>query len=410
MKDNLSSSFYFASRPDGSLGGFIWEFLSRLFGLAPGASEGKGTFPVRSFKELMNATVEKFGSAEVSRVIGNDPLLREKLENLGGLDAVSTVMGELTSGPGSLKDVMKSAVAMVGVEKAKELLMSNPETMNLLGILAGQSGDELAATVERELHNLGAEVEATKGMINGPVTRDVVVNKFREFVADTRAKAGGDVRFESIQHMRLERSERERRDHQTLTLTVLLASNAAYRALHEEMMGKLPGVEKLLDGNQEKLDAIVARKKRELRDLLEEKAARLPDGRFVFRGSDGIVVGEDLRPIDQKDAEGIDFRGKMTEREYAHARAPLVEAVQRAEQNRRDRVELGEIRERNTREENALTMEEKQADKARMDDIEEAGRDNQAYIAREQGFGLMAQPKSVETLTAPTGSMVELKL
>jgi hypothetical protein len=124
---------------------------------------------------------------------------------------------------------------------------------------------------------------------------------------------------------------------------------------------------------------------------------------------DGNVfyVDEDNYGVAAREASGIDFRSVVALDEYRAQRNELDEAVRRADQNRRDRVDLGEIRARNTDNENPLSMEEKQADKGRMDEIEAAGRDNQAYIAREAGKNISALPVLGEKAEIASVSMAE---
>lgn len=248
----------------------------------------------------------------------------------------------------------------------------------------------MAETLKQETEgfpDLEAAYEAVKGVLFGPLDAATVKLKFNEIVKDAKDKREleqGPLGI--LATHREDRETRDRRDHQTLTLTALLASNAAYRALHEEIMAELPEVENLLDDNQDKLDEIVAREKMALEADLERVAGRLPDGRYVFKGSDGSILDENLKPLEGEDAEAakkIDFTGKMTLEQYRERRKPVDEAVQRADENRRDRVRVGEIRERNTDNENPLSPEEKQADKTDLGEIKERGRDNQAYIARE---------------------------
>lgn len=223
-----------------------------------------------------------------------------------------------------------------------------------------------------------AAFEAVKGVLFGPLDAATVKLKFNEIVKDTKEKRELEMDPRTaLGGVRADREDRDRkdRDHRHLTLTALLASNAAYRALHEEIMAKLPEVETLLDDNQEKLDAIVDREKKVLRAYLERHAARLPDGRFAFKGKDkhgkDVVLDENFKPVTPEGAEGVDFTGKMTLDDYRERRKPLEIAIETAEPNRRDQVRVAEIRERNTDQNNPLSMEQKEADKTELGEIKE---------------------------------------
>lgn len=200
--------------------------------------------------------------------------------------------------------------------------------------------------------DLEAAFEAVKGVLFGPLDAARVKLKFNEIVKDTKDK-------------------RE----QEMDPRTALGAVRADRALHDEIMAQLPEVETLLDDNQEKLDAIVDREKKVLWEHLERNGARLPDGRFAFKGKDkhgqDVVLDENFKPVTPEEAEGVDFTGKMTLDDYRVRRKPLDNAIEMAEPNRRDQVRVGEIRERNTDQNNPLSMEQKEADKMELGEIKE---------------------------------------
>lgn len=228
-----------------------------------------------------------------------------------------------------------------------------------------------------------------KAGFSGPLDPGFVKLKFNEIVKDAKEKRELEMdpraAFGGARDDR-EKRDRKDRDHQHMTLTALLASNAAYRALHEEIMAQLLEVESLLDDNQEKLDATVDREKKALRELLERHAVRLPDGRSVFKGTDkhgnDVIVDETFKPVQPEEAEGVDFTGKMTLDEYRERRKPLEIAIEMAEPNRRDQVRVGEIRERNTDQNNPLSMEQKEADKVELGEIKERAQERQRELSK----------------------------
>jgi hypothetical protein len=272
----------------------------------------------------------------------------------------------------------------------------------------------MAETLKQETEgfpDLEAAYEAVKGVLFGPLDAATVKLKFNEIVKDAKDKREleqGPLGI--LATHREDRETRDQRDHQTLTLTVLLASNAAYRALHEEIMAQLPEVENLLDDNQDKLDEIVAREKMTLEADLERVAGRLPDGRFVFKGRDGSIVDENLKPLEGEDAEAakkIDFTGKMTLEQYRERRKPVDEAVQSADENRRDRVRVGEIRERNTDNENPLSMEQKGENKAELGEIEKRAQERHQEAKNELGGWTARHDAGVQEHAVSTAAMAK---
>lgn len=266
--------------------------------------------------------------------------------------------------------------------------------------------------------DLEAAFEAVRGLVFGPLNPGYIKHKFNEIVREKKL----ELEFESnplspLAHVREETKERDRkgRDYQNLTLTALLATNAAYRAMHEEIMAQLPETENLLDDNQDELDEIVARETKALRAYLEIHAAKLPDGRFVFKvGKDAqgndLFVDESDNPVTPEDAASIDFTGKISAAEYRERRKPLDDAIERAGHNRRDRVRVGEIRERNTDQDNPLSMEQKEADKTELGEIKERAQENHTYVERKMSVSATVDPKKEEQHSVSTATMAAPQL
>lgn len=142
-----------------------------------------------------------------------------------------------------------------------------------------------------------------------------------------------------------ETRDRKDRDHQNLTLTVLLAS-ASYRAAWEKAMDGLPELGAAMDDFQDKIDALLADEKALLKADLERVGARLPDGRYVFKGADGSIVYENLEPLKGEDieaAEKVDFTGTMTLEDYRARKGKIDRLETMSDEHRRDRAEIADI-------------------------------------------------------------------
>jgi len=77
----------------------------------------------------------------------------------------------------------------------------------------------------------------------------------------------------------------------TSQLQMLLATDPVYRAAYERTWDALTTAEKKADAEIVALEAALLRAEQDLQDL-KDRAAVLPDGRAIFRKSDGTVVDE----------------------------------------------------------------------------------------------------------------------
>lgn len=241
--------------------------------------------------------------------------------------------------------------------------------------------------------DLEAAFEAVKGLIFGPADPGYIKHKFNEIVKDAKDKRELESNPLSLfGHARDERETRDRRDrdHENMTLTVLLANNAAYRAAWEKAMNGLPELGNAMDDFQDKIEALLAKEKALLKVDLERVAGRLPDGRYVFKGADGSIVGEDLQPLKAEDAEAakaVDFTGKMTLEEYRERKGKIDRLETIADDNRRGRVEIGDIHAKLTDPKNPAQSEEEVKD---LGARKEAEKD--LFDERVKEFGILASP------------------
>lgn len=246
--------------------------------------------------------------------------------------------------------------------------------------------------------DLEAAFEAVKGMLFGPLDPHAVKLKFNEIVKDAKDKRELELNGlgpAGLAHQERDRSERRDRDHQHMTLTALLATNAAYRAAWEDAMDGLPELGAAMDDFQDKIDAALAGERALLKADLERVAARLPDGRYVFKGADGSIVDENLQPLQRADAQAaktVEFTGKMTLEDY-RARKGKVECLETmADDNRRDRAEVAGIHAELTDKEDPPQSQERVEElgakkEAAKDRFEERVKEAQAVV------GLKAEAK-----------------
>ncbi len=89
-------------------------------------------------------------------------------------------------------------------------------------------------------------------------------------------------------------------------LDALLASDPEYRALYEELGEALGAAEANADTVISKLQSDLSALDGEIADM-RDRAARLPDGRRVFRFADGRVVDENGETLPIELAEGIQW-------------------------------------------------------------------------------------------------------
>jgi len=150
--------------------------------------------------------------------------------------------------------------------------------------------------------DLEAAYEAVKGVLFGPLDAATVKLKFNEIVKDAKDKREleqGPLGI--LATHREDRETRDRRDYQTLTLTALLASNAAYRAAHEKWLGDVRGDGKRVDDAIEKLKAF-RDVNRKVMDEYLQTTARLGDGRYVMGDGKGRYWDENMNPVTAEDA------------------------------------------------------------------------------------------------------------
>lgn len=141
------------------------------------------------------------------------------------------------------------------------------------------------------------------------------------------------------------RSSQARRADGMSRLQSLLASNAAYAKLYNGTFENLRGAEIGADAALAELEAAHAKAQQELRDM-DERAAKLPDGRRAFKNENGDVVDEHGGRVSDTDAASIHWRSDEPTYEDFTAQQKYVEDLSRSIDTIRGiQVDLGEVRE-----------------------------------------------------------------
>lgn len=164
-------------------------------------------------------------------------------------------------------------------------------------------------------------------MLFGPLDAGVVKKKFNEIVRDAKEKR--DLELSPFGTLGLaqqerDRSERKDRDHQTLTLTALLASNAAYREAHERQLDAIGDAGRAIEDAINKLEGMKAENRKAMETYLLT-TARLPDGRYVMADQNGKFWDQNDREVSAEDAETA--VGEKRAREPYKARRDFDEAL-----------------------------------------------------------------------------------
>lgn len=148
-----------------------------------------------------------------------------------------------------------------------------------------------------------------KAGFSGPLDAGLVKHLFNRITTAEHEKKALDLSpsgATGLGHQERDRFERKDRDQQHMTLTALLATNAAYRAAHERAMGAFAAAGNAVD------DAIEAGEKAyaDVTERIEDYLAstqRLKDGRYVmFDAKDGIYKDQNFEPISEDDLAGVD--------------------------------------------------------------------------------------------------------
>lgn len=228
--------------------------------------------------------------------------------------------------------------------------------------------------------DLEAAFEAVKGMVFGPLDAGYVKFKFNEIVREKKLERELETNPLSVlAHGREDREGRERRDrdHQNLTLTALLATNAAYRAAHEAALVAFAEAGNAID------DAIEAGEKAlaDVSDKIEDYLAstpRLKDGRYVmFDAKDGCYKDENFQAINEEDLAGIDREAVKPILPYERMIEWKKEVGRDLDELRGYSVEIGDRKNRALDQENPTQQKQLEIDRVRAEDLKERAQETQ---------------------------------
>lgn len=179
---------------------------------------------------------------------------------------------------------------------------------------------------------------------------------------------GKMARFLSAEHheeRRHPRSGESRKAESVSRLQMLLASNPAYARLYQKTFDTLGNAENAAEAALAKLEAAHQKARQELQDILDH-AARLPDGRRVFKDKQGQVWDEHGARVEDTEAAAIHWRGSEPTREDFARKAETAERLGDAiDDIKRGQVEvLGKYREE-------LTDDSNPPSSSRMEEMDE---------------------------------------
>ena len=187
-------------------------------------------------------------------------------------------------------------------------------------------------------------------------------------------------------------------------LQMLLASNPAYMRAYEGTFKSLRDAESHADDALAELLAAHAKAQRELHDM-RERAARLPDGRRVFRDENGQVWDEQGTPVNDADAATIEWRGNEPTREEFEGQRTYTDKLARGiDEVRGIQVDLGEIHEEMTDQDNPPTKERVDELHERVEHYEQQTQDILARASQKEPArqAVEVQPERTAQLDIPT--------
>lgn len=174
------------------------------------------------------------------------------------------------------------------------------------------------------------------------------------------------------------RTGKKRNRHQEAiqrTLDWLLLNDPQYRLAHKNLIST---VREAQHDTQTALERVVdeLRDARRAMDDLLGNAAKLPDGTRVFKDKHGSVRNEDGEIIPPEFAATVEWRGDEPSYETYEAQRSRIEELESAEKELRGiENELGDIHERNTRNDDPLTIDEKRQDIDRANELGERAKE-----------------------------------
>lgn len=221
------------------------------------------------------------------------------------------------------------------------------------------------------LLDLQEAYEAVKGLLFGPLDPALVKLKHKEIVQDAKEKREQEIdprgRGSLARDGHAER-DRKDREHQTRTLTWLLANDRAYREAHERAMSSFTNAGNAIDRAIEAGEKAREKVRQQIDDYLAS-TARLKDGRYVMVDEDGTCRDQNRRPISAEDAAEVEGQPKRAFKPYDEMRQRKDEIDRGLAELRGWDVEVGGMKNEATDEENPASSERKNDMAERADQI-----------------------------------------
>ncbi|MTD94354.1 hypothetical protein GIW81_08405 [Hyphomicrobium sp. xq] len=241
------------------------------------------------------------------------------------------------------------------------------------------------------LPDLEAAFEAVKGLLFGPVDPALVKLKHKEITQDAKEKREQEINPRGgVGLARGDHAERDRkdRDHQTRTLTWLLANDRAYREAHERAMASFTNAGDAIGRAIEAGEKARENVRQQIDDYLHS-TARLKDGRYVMTDADGTCRDQNGTPISAEDAAEVEGQPKRAFMPYDDMRERKDDIDRDLAELRGWDVEVGGMR-------NEATDDRRPASRERLDDMTERA-DDLAERAAEKQRGFEASAPNTDT-------------
>lgn len=198
---------------------------------------------------------------------------------------------------------------------------------------------------------------------NGPVDPALVKLKHRENVKTAEEERNQDVDARGRRSLARDDTARDRKDreHQTRSLTWLLANDIAYRAAHERAMLSFTNAGHAIDRAIEAGERASEKLRQQIDDYLAA-TPRLKDGRYVMIDEAGNYWDQHRKPVSAEDAAEVEGQPKRAFKPYDEMRERKDGIDRDLAELRGLDVEVGGMK-------NEATDEKTPASRERLDDM-----------------------------------------
>lgn len=260
--------------------------------------------------------------------------------------------------------------------------------------------------------DLDEAFNAVRGLLFGPIDPAQVKLKHKEIVQDAKEKREQEINPRGgLSLARGDHAERDRkeREHQTHTLTWLLANDIAYREAHERAMSSFTNAGNAIDRAIEAGEKARERVRQQIDDYLAS-TARLKDGRTVMVDEDGTCRDQNGAPISAEDAAEVEGQPKRAFKPYDEMRQRKDGIDRDLAELRGWSVEVGDMTNRAMDQENPTRGEPLVDDKAYADDLVERAQEMQRGFERNSPESTVQRERMAEESLGSTATMAIPKL